>query len=316
MTNEDLRMDGLVSVVIPTYQRPDLVKRAVQCVLNQTYRNVEAIVVIDGTDPHTRGVLDDMGDRRVRVIETGTNKGPSNARNFGVEHAKGVYVALLDDDDEWLDTKIERQMALVHSEGLRDKPFIVSCRVLATTETTQHVWPSQLYVPGTDFSGYLIDRPGLFGRPGIIHTSSILVPRSLAQQIRFLDDEDHEDWTWLLQCVVDGKAEVRMCEEPLSYYHLNLNVSSRSKRANWKATFDWAMTYRRLLSPRAFAAILATKAAVKAKRQGQLRALARIAVTLLRQKQTRLVHWIQFIGIVFLPVSLTSRLRLMSFSKG
>jgi glycosyltransferase involved in cell wall biosynthesis len=311
-----MNMHSLVSVVIPTYRRPELVKRAVLCVLAQTYANVEAVVVIDGADPDTRSILEELGDARVRVIEIGVNKGPSNARNVGVNQAAGDYVALLDDDDEWLTTKIERQMDLVGREGLAGKPFIVSCRVLATTEARQYVWPTRLYEPGTDFSEYIIDRPSLFGRPGIVHTSSILVPRFLALQFPFLDDEDHEDWTWLLQCVVDGRAEVRMCKEALSFYHLNLNAASRSKRANWKVTFDWAVTYRRLLSPRAFTAILATKAAVKAKRQGEPRALAKIALALLLQGKTRPAHWIHFLAITMAPIGVTSRLRLMSFNKG
>ena len=92
---------ALVSTVIPTYRRPDLVKRAVQSVLAQTYKAIEVVVVIDGVDDGTRAVIDNLNDPRTRVIETGINRGPAEARNIGVLAAAGSYIALLDDDDEW-----------------------------------------------------------------------------------------------------------------------------------------------------------------------------------------------------------------------
>jgi glycosyltransferase involved in cell wall biosynthesis len=309
-------MAELVSVVIPTYRRPKLVMRAVSSVLEQTYRDVEAVVVIDGVDPEVRQMLEGIGDPRVRVIETEINKGPSNARNIGVDNARGEYVAFLDDDDEWLSGKIERQVALVASEQLKGKPFIVSCRLRATAGKDTFIWPTHLYQPGEDFSEYLIDRPTLFGRPGIVHTSSILVPRSLALQVRFPDDKDHEDWTWLLKCVAEEKAEVRMCEEALSYYHLQMDVPSRAKQMDWKFSYHWAITYRHLLSPRAFSALLATKVAMKAKQQKEFGGLVTVARALLAGKQVRPSHWIQFAGIALAPTGLSSHLRVQSFNKG
>src|ERR1700758_1632604 len=96
----------LVSAVIPTRNRPDLVCRAVRSALAQTYPNIEVIVVIDGPDPVSFASLEVLGDPRIRIIALKESVGGSEARNTGAREAKGSYIALLDDDDEWLPEKI------------------------------------------------------------------------------------------------------------------------------------------------------------------------------------------------------------------
>ena len=76
--------EPLISVVIPTFRRGELVQRAVQSVLRQTYACFEVIVVIDGVDDGTRARIDHLGDARTHVLETGRNQGPAEARNHGV----------------------------------------------------------------------------------------------------------------------------------------------------------------------------------------------------------------------------------------
>jgi glycosyltransferase involved in cell wall biosynthesis len=98
----------LVSVVIPTYQRPKLVERAVNSVLNQTYQNIEIIVVND--DPETDlSHIKSMSDK-VTLLNHEENKGACQARNTGIKQAEGDYIGLLDDDDEYLPEKIEKQI--------------------------------------------------------------------------------------------------------------------------------------------------------------------------------------------------------------
>ena len=98
----------LVSVVIPTYQRPKLVERAVNSVLNQRYENIEIIVVND--DPETDlSHIEEMGEE-VQLLNHEENRGACEARNKGIKKSKGKYIGLLDDDDEYLEEKIEKQV--------------------------------------------------------------------------------------------------------------------------------------------------------------------------------------------------------------
>jgi glycosyltransferase involved in cell wall biosynthesis len=117
--------DPLISVVIPTYNRAGPVISAVSSVLNQTYRNIEVLIVDDGsTDATTDAVQSLIGSirqtssatRLVRCIYQ-DNKGQSAARNIGIVRASGSWIAFLDSDDLWLPDKLERQMRTIASFG-------------------------------------------------------------------------------------------------------------------------------------------------------------------------------------------------------
>ena len=96
----------LVSAVIPTYRRADLVARAVRSVLEQTLEDLEVVVVVDGADDRTSEALGQIADRRLRVVVSKTQLGHSEARNAGVAEARAPWVAFLDDDDLWLPLKL------------------------------------------------------------------------------------------------------------------------------------------------------------------------------------------------------------------
>jgi len=100
-----------VSVVISTYNRAHLVERAIRSVLNQTYRDFELIVVDDASSDNTREVVDNFHNERIRYMRHDDNKGAPEARNTGIKNAGGRYIAFLDDDDEWLPNKLEKQVA-------------------------------------------------------------------------------------------------------------------------------------------------------------------------------------------------------------
>jgi len=103
--------DSLVSVVLPTHNRPAMLKRAVSSVLEQTYENIELIVVDDASSPGADRVLREVSDKRLIVLRNEKKLGGSASRNRGIEKSRGVYTAFLDDDDSWLPTKIDEQIA-------------------------------------------------------------------------------------------------------------------------------------------------------------------------------------------------------------
>lgn len=97
-----------VSVIVPTFNRAKIIPKAIDSVLQQTYRDYEIIVIDDGSTDNTKAVLKKYDDKIVyRYKENG---GISSARNSGIEIAKGKYIALLDSDDFWLKNKLEKQM--------------------------------------------------------------------------------------------------------------------------------------------------------------------------------------------------------------
>ena len=107
----------MVSAIITTHNRADLLDRAIQSVLNQTYKDIELIVVSDGSTDGTDEVMKQFeSDERVNYISYHPGRGGNYARNTGIKAAKGEHVAFLDDDDEWLPTKIEKQVALMDAD--------------------------------------------------------------------------------------------------------------------------------------------------------------------------------------------------------
>ena len=103
-------MKDLVSVVLPTYNRERTLHRAINSVLQQTYHEIELIVVDDGSTDQTRSVVQAYKDERIRYIYQ-SNQGACVARNRGVSEARGLYIAFQDSDDEWMEDKLERQIA-------------------------------------------------------------------------------------------------------------------------------------------------------------------------------------------------------------
>lgn len=106
----------MVSVIIPAYNRENTIERAVMSVLNQTYKDLELIVVDDCSKDNTVEVLKSIKDDRLKIIELEKNSGACVARNVGIENAQGDYIAFQDSDDEWLLDKLEKQMAIFEKE--------------------------------------------------------------------------------------------------------------------------------------------------------------------------------------------------------
>jgi glycosyltransferase involved in cell wall biosynthesis len=100
----------LVSVILPTYNRAHLIERAVRSVLNQSFRDLELLVMDDASTDDSDEVLRRIGDPRIRHIRSASRLGPAAQRNRGIEAARGTLIAFQDSDDEWLAGKLEKQI--------------------------------------------------------------------------------------------------------------------------------------------------------------------------------------------------------------
>lgn len=130
-------MNGLISIIMPTHNRAGLLPRAINSVMAQTFTNWELIVVADNCTDNTGEVFAKfLSDGRVSYLKVHENVGGAEARNIGLRVAKGEFIAFLDDDDEWLPQKLERQVQLFK---IRDDVAIVSCNYFAITGTRSSV---------------------------------------------------------------------------------------------------------------------------------------------------------------------------------
>ena len=97
------------TVIIPTYNRENFLKRTIDSILSQTFKDFELIIVDDGSTDHTKALIDRYEDDRI-VYFYKENGGQNSATNLGIQNAKGEYIAFCDSDDTWMPEKLEKCM--------------------------------------------------------------------------------------------------------------------------------------------------------------------------------------------------------------
>ena len=115
-----------ISVIIPTYKRPHLIRRAVDSVLNQTYQNFEIVIIDDSPTDETEKIVKSINDNRIKYTRNKVRRNFSGAKNQGVEESSpdSEYVAFLDDDDEYLPQFLEK--TLKRLEEKRDIAYVIT----------------------------------------------------------------------------------------------------------------------------------------------------------------------------------------------
>lgn len=110
-----------VSVIIPMHNSSRYILECIYSVINQTYNNLEIILIDDNSDDKTLKRLKKIKDKRIKLIKLKNNSGVAIARNKGIEISTGKYICFLDSDDYWVKDKIEKQVNFI-----KDKAFIYS----------------------------------------------------------------------------------------------------------------------------------------------------------------------------------------------
>lgn len=236
----------LVTAVIPTRNRPGLVHQAVLSALNQTFTNLEVVVVVDGPDLETINVLEQIRDQRLRIVPLAESVGGSEARNIGVREASGEWIALLDDDDEWLPNKIAAQVNAVRDRG--------SLRILATSMYLHRspgkidaVRPRRLPREGEEIQDFMFDFLCYF------QTSTFLCSRTLSLEVPFQKGlPSFHDIDWFLRVASQPEAHIVVVPEPLSIYNAPDDRITITSRSGWRERLEWGKRNRALMSRRAY----------------------------------------------------------------
>lgn len=115
MQFDTMTTDATVSVILPTYERGDVVGGAIKSILAQTYSSFDVLVVDGGSTDETRAVVESFDDTRVRYLRRSEPAGPSAARNAGVRATESEFVAFIDSDDRWPSDKLHRQVKAIRT---------------------------------------------------------------------------------------------------------------------------------------------------------------------------------------------------------
>ena len=265
------RSDPHVSVVIPTIGRPQLVGRAIRSALDQSVPPLEVIVVVDGPDDATVRAVRQIGAETVRIVALPEPVGLGGARGAGIAAARSPWIALLDDDDEWLPSKLELQLRGAHTSRYRFP--VIASRFIDRRAHGEVVLPERLPRADETLSDYLFCRPRLLVAEGVVLPSTMLIPRHLVEQVAFRHARfAHEGSDWLLRAVrCEGAGlEFAPTPAPLAIRHAETARSRMSTTSDWRASRAWARENASLLTPRAHAAFLLTRASLEAKRGADL----------------------------------------------
>ncbi len=213
MTEQGKRKNPLVSVIIPTYNRVHTLPVSVDSVLRQTYKNLEVIIVDDGSTDGTENFVRELSDNRVRYVRNIGKRGPAAARNYGVTQARGEFVAFQDSDDEWHPEKLEKQMPLLLNT--EEKIDLVYCEYTWYYGQTRRdtVPPRTLPIPYKQ--GHIL--PVLLLQP-LISTPTIVVKKKCFVQERGFNEnlatfEDYEFSVRFSQNHIIGFVEESLVKE-------------------------------------------------------------------------------------------------------
>lgn len=210
----------IVSVVIPTRNRCALLERAIQSVLEQTFTDWEIIVVDDASSDQTQSVMEQRKSERLLYFRLEEKSGGAVARNTGIAHAQGDYVAFLDDDDEWLPEKLHKQVEYFRRNAQTGICYTGRCTVrkgillLGVGRRYSFRYPPH----ENHFRAIMSDN-------FIGITSSVMIPRSILIEVKGFDERlpCFQDYDLYIRILKHWKAQG--IDEPLVRYYLESDTN-------------------------------------------------------------------------------------------
>lgn len=224
-------MNPLVSFLIPTYNRANLVRQAIESILSQSYQNIEVIVIDDASTDDTEDVVRKIFGGKVRYYKNIVNKGVSYSRNLGLSHANGKYIGLLDSDD----ILFEPDCVEIALDILESNPQI-------------GIFTSDVYcidlkgnrINGKTFFQTTIDHRDIELSSGIkdfnyvflhgIHSCGAVFRKEITKEIGFLNADYKIAWDgdFFLRIAAHDKFKIYFHNAPLAAYRIHNNSFSSS----------------------------------------------------------------------------------------
>lgn len=224
-------MDRLVSIITPNYNGASYIIDAIESALNQTWLNWEMIIIDDCSTDKSVSIIKKYIEKesRIKLFSLEKNVGPANARNIGIDHAIGQFIAFLDSDDRWLSTKLEKQIDFMQKNNL--VLTFSSYEII----NFQNNFISQVVAPS-----YLTYEDELKGN-SIGNLTAIYDQSKLGKQkFKCIGHEDYLFWLNIMREI----GETKGIDEVLAQYRLSNNsISSNKFRA---ALWTWNIYFEEL----------------------------------------------------------------------
>lgn len=282
--------EPLVSVVLPTYNRARTLPRAIGSVLSQDYRNIELLVVDDGSKDNTAEVMAAITDPRVRYVPLPKNGGASHARNAGMAEARGDFIAFQDSDDEWLAGKLRRMVDVALAAGESAVTVFHPKLVVGKDEKARYGPHRVCCMPA--IPAHDRDFIRLIHEENLISPQALMISREAYRRVGEFNEDlvNNEDWMFGIELFYATK--VVFIEEPLVINYLQSDSISNLKRPGARAQLRVIQRLRKL--PEANTRTLAGHIARIAWAIGKLgypRYARRLLIKSLRMRPTDWRNW-------------------------
>lgn len=177
-----------VSVVIPTFNRGKVIERSIRSVINQTFQDIEIIIVDDCSTDDTRDIVAGFKDKRIKYICHKQNKGGAVARNTGINAARGEFIAFQDSDDVWVNEKLEKQMQVM-STASNDVGVVFTSYLLIKNNRVSRVPRNITDLNSSNFLRHLL-------RKNFIGTPTVVIRKICLKKVELFDEDlpRYQDW--------------------------------------------------------------------------------------------------------------------------
>jgi glycosyltransferase involved in cell wall biosynthesis len=225
-----------ISVVIPLYNKDKSIKRTIETVLNQTYKNFELIIVNDGSTDLSLEIVRLIYDKRIRIIDK-SNGGVSSARNAGIKASSNEYIAFLDADDLWEETYLEEICKLI--EKCPDAGLLgTSYRLADKQNKIIEVFNS---LPGS-FNGYITNYFKIALKNMLYHSSASTYKKNVFNNLGLFDEalsrgEDIDMWIRLALF-----EKIAFFNKPLATYSLGAENRATERIDDWNKYLIWNLS--------------------------------------------------------------------------
>jgi glycosyltransferase involved in cell wall biosynthesis len=209
---------------------------------------IEVIVVIDGEQgSESADAVASLNDQRIRCVALQERVGGAEARNIGARNARSVWIALLDDDDEWLPSKLELQMDAARNY-LGDQQVVVTCQHIHRAEGAADVIrPRRLPRLGEAPSEFMFDYLCYFQTSTFLCSKELMLKIPFTKGLPFFHDID-----WFLRALRGPDARLIVVAKALSIYYAPDNRVTITSSVKWKARVSWGQANRHLMSKRGY----------------------------------------------------------------
>jgi len=226
-----------VSVIIPFYSKETgRLINAVTSALNQSIKNIEVIVVDDGSPVCAKQELQAINDPRLKIFKHAQNSNGGIARNTGIDNATGKFVAFLDYDDIWYENKLAKQISFW--ENIANPLAVIYCKCKIIEGSRVFERPERAIQQGERVGDYL------FASKQIIQTSGIFLLASLAKKVMFHDLKRHQDYQFCLSLEAEGACFHYLGEVLYEFIQI-------PKLNDYHFSLNWMSNYQQYLSPNA-----------------------------------------------------------------